>query len=222
MKKVTLTFCALVAVASAALAGTEMYSGKEIKQVEQTPCPSWYADNEWNVGISFAYGFNVSDDDDNNNPFIFGNNWDDGWGGSVDLKYFFRRYWGIGVQGIGLSVDSGDDNIGRIFGNDDNDEFVGALLGTFTFRYPIPCSRFAPYFWVGLGGYFTGDDDNNNFVGANFRNDDNNGGFMGQLGGGFEVRFTPHIGWTNDISFNDVEGGDHDFILVRTGLNFAF
>ncbi len=49
MKKLTLTLCAVVAVASAAYAGTESYSGKEMKQVEQTPCPSWYADSEWNV-----------------------------------------------------------------------------------------------------------------------------------------------------------------------------
>ena len=38
------------------------------------------------------------------------------------------------------------------------------------------------------------------------------GVFMGQFGAGFEVRFTPHVGWTNDISYNDVEGGDNDFI----------
>ena len=61
MKKLTLTFCAVAAVASAAFAGTETYSGKEMKQVAPAPCPSWYADNEWNVGISGVYAANVND-----------------------------------------------------------------------------------------------------------------------------------------------------------------
>jgi hypothetical protein len=213
MKKLTLTLCAVAAVASASFAG-ESYSGKEMKQTE-TPCPSWYADNEWNIGVSFAYGANTSDDA--NNTF-FDNNWDDGLGGSIDVKYFFHRYWGIGIQGTGLSVDR-DDNV---FFNDDNDDFVGAVLATFTFRYSTPCSRFAPYLWVGVGGFFEGDDNNNVLRNAGFNDDNNDGDFMGQFGAGFEFRFTQHIGWTNDISFNDVEGGHNDFIMVRTGINFAF
>ncbi len=217
MKKLTLTFCAVAAVASAALAG-ETYSGKEMKQVEQAPCPSWYADNEWNVGISGIYGANVNGDDNNNN-FFFDDSWDDGFGGSLDVKYFFRRYFGVGIQGFGLAVDRNDNN--NFFRNNDDNDFVGGVLGTFTFRYPIPCSRFAPYAFIGVGGYFQGDDNNNNNT-RFFNRDEDGGKFMGQFGAGFEVRFTPHIGWTNDISFNDVEGGDDDFIMVRTGLNFAF
>ena len=216
MKKLTLTLCAVAAVVSASFAGTETYSGKEMKQVE-TPCPSWYADNEWNIGVSGVYAHNVGDDNDN---FFFDNNWDDAWGGALDVKYFFNRYWGIGVQGFGLGIDSDDDN-GRIANFDDEDDWAWGALGTLTFRYPIPCSRFAPYAWVGVGGYFA-DDNNNFFVGANNDDDDGDGHFMGQFGAGFEVRFSQHVGWTNDISYNDVEGGEHDFIMVRTGLNFAF
>ena len=33
---------------------------------------------------------------------------------------------------------------------------VGAILGTLTFRYPISCSRWAPYVFVGGGGIFGG------------------------------------------------------------------
>lgn len=92
MKKLTLTLCAVAAAASAAFAGTETYSGKEMKQVAPAPCPSWYADNEWNVNISGVYAPTV-------------NNWredqylgvDHGWGGAVDIKYFFRRFFGVGV-----------------------------------------------------------------------------------------------------------------------------
>jgi hypothetical protein len=213
MKKLTLTLCAVVAVVSASFAGTSSYSGKEMKQVE-TPCPQWYADNEWNIGVSFAYAANVSNDDNNN--FFFNDTWDDAFGGSLDVKYFFHRYWGIGFQGSIFGTD--DNNNNAVFNNDDNN-WVGTALATFTFRYAPPCSRFAPYLWVGIGGYFDNNDDNNAV--ARF-NDDNHDGFMGQFGAGFEVRITPHIGWTNDVSFNDVEGGDHDFVMVRTGLNFAF
>ncbi|MEP6821982.1 MAG: outer membrane beta-barrel protein [Chthoniobacterales bacterium] len=213
MKKLTLTLVAVAAVASAAFAG-ETYSGKEMKQVQQAPCPSWYADNEWNVGISGIYGANVGSNDNNN--FFFNDSWDDGFGGSLDVKYFFRRYFGVGIEGFALSVDRNDNN--RVFRNNNGNDFSGGVLGTFTFRYPIPCSRFAPYAFLGAGGYFQGNSNNNRF----FNRNDNNGKFMGQFGAGFEVRFTPHIGWTNDVSYNDVEGGDNDFIMVRTGLNFAF
>lgn len=213
MKKLTLTLCAVVAVVSASFAGTSTYSGKEMKQVE-TPCPSWYADNEWNIGISGLYAWNVSDDNNNNN-FFFDNDWDDGFGGAIDVKYFFRRYWGVGIQAFGISVDRED----NFFANNDDDEFAGGALGTFTFRYASPCGRFAPYLWVGVGGFFEGDDNNN---GVFRNNNDSDGLFMGQFGAGFEVRFTQHVGWTNDISYNDVEGGDNDFVQVRTGLNFAF
>ncbi len=224
MKKLTLTLCAVASVATASFAGTQSYSGKEMKQVEQAPCPQWYADNEWNVGISGVYAVNVNGDDNNNNNFFFNNeSFDDGFGGALDIKYFFRRYFGIGIQGFGLVVDSDNDNRNnRLRINDDEDDFAGGVLGTFTFRYPIPCSRIAPYLFVGAGGFFQDRGDDNNFFGLNNNNDDDNGLFMGQIGAGFEVRFTPHIGWTNDISYNDVEGGDHDFVQIRTGLNFAF
>ena len=160
MKKLTLTLCALTAVVSASFAGTSTYTGKEMKQVE-TPCPSWYADNEWNIGISFAYAANVSDDGNDNNVFFFGDDsWDDAFGGSLDVKYFFHRYWGVGIQGIALAVDNDNNNF--VGFNDDDDDFAGAALATFTFRYAAPCSRFAPYLWVGVGGFFDGDDNNNN------------------------------------------------------------
>ena len=45
---------------------------------------------------------------------------------------------------------------------------------------------------------------------------------MGQVGGGFEYRFTPHFGWQNDISWNIVSGSNNNFGMARTGLNFAF
>ncbi len=191
MRKLTLGFCALVALSSVAFAGTETYS-KESKAVVPPPCPQWYADNEFNLSLSGVYAFGNNDDDDN---FFSSNLFDHAWGGAIDAKYFFRRYFGIGVQGLLLDTSSDDDDFA--FADDDDDDGVGALLGTFTVRFPGNCSRFAPYIWVGGGGIWGGNDNNavaitpggGIIVGDD---DDDDGHAMGQVGGGFEVRFTPH------------------------------
>ena len=228
MKKLTLTLCVVTALASAAFAGTTTYSGKEMKQaVEQAPCPEWYADNEWNVGISGIYAPTLNEHDYDT---YLGD--DHSWGAGIDAKYFFRRYMGVGVQAFGLSTNN--DHIDPEGFAGDSEGFVGGLLGTFTFRYPIPCSRFAPYAWIGGGAIFGGgsrglgdgfdfDDDDDDDIDDLFDDGDDDGTrLMAQYGVGFETRFTPRIGWTNDVSFNHLEGGHNDFWQIRTGLNFAF
>ena len=140
MKKLTLTLCAVAALVSAAFAGTTTYSGKEMKQaVEQPHAQTWYADNEWNIGISGIYAF----DRERVGRRHLLRRLDHAWGGAIDVKYFFRRYFGIGVQAFGLSVDNGDDafdDFGDFDDDGDDNGFAGGVLGTFTFRYPIPCS----------------------------------------------------------------------------------
>lgn len=223
MKKLTLTVCALTALVSAVSAGTETYSGKDSKQVMPAPCPPWFADTEWNVTISGVYAPTTNDWREDRYLGV-----DHGWGAAIDAKYFFHRYFGVGVQGFGFGLDR-HARFARFerFEDDDDSDFAGGILGTFTFRYPIPCSRFAPYAWAGVGGIWGGgrtrrlafDDDDNAFV---IEDNNSDGRIMGQYGVGFEVRFTRHIGWTNDVSYNHVEGGRNDFLQVRTGLNFAF
>jgi hypothetical protein len=219
MKKLTLTLCAAVAFASASFAGTGMYSsGKSMKQVEQAPCPTWYADNEWNIGISGIYAPTVNEWRTDTYLGV-----DHAWGGALDVKYFFRRYFGIGVQGFGLFANYTDRRFFSAAGDRDSSDFIGGVLGNFTFRYPIPCSRFAPYGWVGAGGIWGGGDRNVRFTrGQVFRDIRDEGKLMAQYGAGFETRFTQRVGWTNDISYNHLEGGRNDFLQVRTGLNFAF
>jgi hypothetical protein len=109
---------------------------------------------------------------------------------------------------------------------------IGGVLGTLTLRYPIPCTRFAPYIFGGAGGIFGGGQKqvNERFVepgegfdvvattghtGAETR-------AIGQVGGGMEIRLTPHIGWVSDFSWNFVDGPNNNFGMVRTGVNFAF
>lgn len=214
MKKLTLSLCALVALGSAAFAGTETYS-KDSKSVTPPPCPQWYADNEFNLSLSGVYAFSGD-----SNTFI-----DHGWGGAVDAKYFFHRYFGLGVQGFILDANTDDDFNGLTVNNDDDSNGVGGILGTFTLRFPINCSRFAPYVWVGGGGVWGNSNDAVvfNAAGAPVRvNGDDEGHAMGQVGGGFEIRFTPHFGLQNDFSWNIVSGSNNNFGMARTGLNFAF
>ena len=228
MKKLALSLCALVALGTAAFAGTE-YS-KESKSVVPPPCPQWYADNEFNLSLwgTYAGTFNDWRDD----TYIVA---DHAWGGGTDLKYFFHRYFGIGLQGYLLFPNS-DETIDNGFTEvrvGDNNRTIGSVLGTFTLRFPIGCSRFAPYVWIGGGGIFGGGQDhefllqgvqppgppvilvNHEFPASTTR-------AVGQVGGGFEIRFTPHMGLLNDFSWNIVSGSNNNFGMARTGLNFAF
>lgn len=45
---------------------------------------------------------------------------------------------------------------------------------------------------------------------------------VGQVGVGCEIRLTPQLGLINDFSWNLVDGGNNNFGVVRSGLNFAF
>ena len=109
---------------------------------------------------------------------------------------------------------------------------LGAVLGTLTLRYPIPCTRFSPYIFGGGGGIFGGGQKR---VDQRFFEDGE--GFdqlrtvgytgsetkaLGQVGGGLEIRLTPHIGWVSDFSWNFVDGSNNNFGMARTGVNFAF
>ncbi len=225
MKKIILSLCALVALASAGFAGTEIYSNKNTQTVAPE-CPQWFADNEFNLSLSGVYA-------------ATGNLWrddrylgvDHAWGGSIDAKYFFHRYFGIGAQGTLLAVngsDTLDNGFTRTRGSEDK-HAVGMALGTFTLRFPIKCSRFAPYVWGGGGGIFGGGRSHDfsldatqplGIVRRDF--DSSKTKSMAQVGGGFEVRVSQHMGWMTDFSWNIVSGSKNNFGMARTGINFAF
>ena len=215
MTRFSLTLCVLLAVARLALAESERYEGKEIKQVAPAPCPEWYADNEWNVDLFGNYSFTGNDWLDDR--YFEG---DHGWGGGGDVKYFFMRYFGLGVEGW---VADARRHYFVALDNEikDKNRTIGAVLGTFTIRYPFHCSRFAPYIFAGGGAIFGGGEDQIFFDDADVR-DNSETRAIGQFGGGFEIRITRHIGWLTDFSWNIVDGSNNDFGMVRTGVNFAF
>src|SRR5438477_2313426 len=248
MKKFILGLLAIGAIAPVAFAGTETYSGKEMKQVAPPPCPEWYADRELNISLWGTYAFTGNDARDDR--YLDG---DHAWGGGVDAKYFFHRYFGIGIEGWAVDARRGfiRDNDGDpiTFPNSGNEHrAVGAVLGTLTLRYPFHCSRFSPYIFGGGGAIFGGGQRPINqwfregpggtaVTGPGGLISNGGEGFdifktvgrteseaegIGQVGGGLEIRFTPHIGWISDFSWNFVNGPKNNFGMARTGVNFAF
>jgi hypothetical protein len=147
---------------------------------------------------------------------------DDTWGGGVDVKYFWSKYFGAGIEGIGLAAKT---------------NFAGGGLVTLTGRYPF--GRFAPYITGGIGfidggatlyeffnekntftngfvsserEYLTTDPVSNNHVRA-----------LGQIGAGLEFRVTCHIGLMADFTWNFVFGqedhADKFFVKTTQGQN---
>ena len=233
MKRLVVCLLGFGVIASVVFAG-ESYSGKEMKQVAPPPCPEWYADNEFNVSLWGTYVFTGSTWA--NDRYIEA---DHAWGGGMDFKYFFHRYFGVGIEGWAVDarqaredtfVDFSDGIFSRSFTHENN--VVGAVLGTLTLRYPIRCTRFSPYIFGGGGAIFGGgqrpvnkffvEDEEGFDIRQTVGHTDSETRAIGQVGGGLEVRFTPHIGWVSDFSWNFVDGSHNNFGMVRTGFNFAF
>ena len=251
MKRFPLIFCFIGILSSGAQAGPERFSSKD---TAPPPCPGWYADNEWNVSIWGAYAFT-----DNDYPTLQNSHGegaivnigpstvsfdhdryldaDHAWGGGVEAKYFFKRYFGIGLQGFALNVRQSYPDVFVDFFNvgggtnfartSHSRQFVGGGLLTFTLRYPISRSRFAPYVFAGGGAIFGGGQlslfDTTSRGDITFTS--RSGAVtkaIGQLGAGFEIRLTPHVGLTNDFSWNVIDGRNNNFGMLRSGINFAF
>jgi hypothetical protein len=228
MKKLIVSLLGVAAISSIGFAGTETYSGKEMKQVAgPPPCPEWYADREFNVGLWGTYVF--TGNEWRNDRYIES---DHAWGGGIDLKYFFWRYIGVGIEGWAVDARRSFEEVSgtevfQFSGIGHESRAVGSVLGTLTLRYPIPCTRFAPYVFGGGGGIFGGGERTQFVVTGplpTIRTEEtgSESRAIGQVGGGLEIRFTPHIGWINDFSWNFVDGPDNNFGMVRSGINFAF
>jgi hypothetical protein len=233
------------------------FSGKEMKQAAPPPCPEWYADNEWNATLWGTYLFTNTDYARNldlidvvqstteGGPVLgeydryIGD--DHAWGGGLDLKYFFHRYFGVGLEGWVVNARKGgfdifeDPRLG-VFPREKftHHRAVGSFLGTFTLRYPVPCTRFAPYAYAGIGAIFGGGESDELFAhslvfppdafvaDAHTVHHGTHTELLGQFGAGLETRITPKIGWINDISFGVIDGPRNNFGMIRSGINFAF
>ncbi len=250
MQKVSLVIFAVVALSAAAYAGPEAFSGKEMKQIAPAPapCAEFYSDNEWNISVWGTYAFTDNDElrDLRINsggpvsitdltPVFSGDRYfetDHAWGGGLDAKYFFKRYFGVGIEGFAVDAKrtvfdlESDPRTGFSRSRDTEHRAIGSALGSVTLRYPIRCSRFSPYVWAAGGAIFGGGErDLFRFVppgtGTTIHTDGSTNA-VGQFGGGMEVRLTPHIGFLADFSWNVVDGPRNNFGMVRSGINFAF
>ena len=147
---------------------------------------------------------------------------DDTWGGGVDVKYFWSKYFGAGIEGIGLAAKT---------------NFAGGGLVTLTGRYPF--GRFAPYITGGIGfidggaTLFEFFQEENTFSGGFVSHENerlttdpvsnNHLRALGQIGAGLEFRVTCHIGLMADFTWNFVFGqedhADKFFLKTTQGEN---
>src|SRR5437588_9586460 len=130
---------------------------------------------------------------------------DDAWGGGADIKYFWSRYFGVGVEGVGLAAKT---------------NFAGGGLLTLTGRFPF--GRFAPYMTGGVGFIDGGAtlykffNEKHTYSGGNVFNEkeywtvspvyNHHARALGQIGAGLEFRITCHVGLMTDFTWNFVFG----------------
>ena len=246
--KIKTSFLVVLSVAGvtiAAQAGPEPISVNDKDKNIVAPAPAsleWYRTNEWDLSLWGTYAFCGTDYDrssifDTERTSANGGGagtWDrflghdHAWGGGLDAKYFFHRYFGVGVEGFAAEANESQYDIQDFgitaFHAESVNHVVGAALGTLTLRYPIDSSRFAPYVWAGGGGIFGGrtDREHHMFTVVQFISHEELSEPMGQFGGGMEVRLTPHFGLMADFSWCVLNGPDNNFGMARTGLNFSF
>src|SRR5437764_7093036 len=223
-------------------------SDKEMKQVAPPPCPKWYGDREWNVNLWGTYAFTNTEFAPNPSlvdivqstseggavlgtydRYIGG---DHAWGGGGDIKYFFCRYAGVGVEGFALDAskpgfDIFEDQAVPIFVHKriNHNHTIGSVLGTLTLRYPIPCTRLAPYAWAGVGAIFGGGETDSLHtqgppdafaVNAQTEHFGAETKLLGQFGAGVEFRFSRHDAMINDLSFGVIDGPRNNFAMFRS------
>ena len=246
MKK-PLTLTILCALAGLAYAGTENYSSNKEVMQQAPPSCDWYRAHEWNLDVwgMYAFSFNSGINDRRltgdfegapedtgmdpnqiidlgvyrNDRFL---NRDGAWGGGADVKFFFNKYWALGVNGFVV---------------DANDNSAGGGTATVTIRFPIGCSRFAPYIFGGFG--FAGGGSNSHWVFTEIHHgtglseterEDVKGRtvqnkhyeILGQGGIGIEYRVTRHIGVMADFVYNALEEGNNDFGMGRFGVTLSY
>ena len=151
------------------------------------------------------------------------------------------EHFGVGVEGFIVNARKGGFDIFEdpdvpIFTRErmTHHRAVGSVMATFTLRYPVPCTRFAPYAWAGVGAIFGGGERDELHAVSRVDPPDaldadaftvhhgTHTQTVGQFGAGLETRITPNIGWTNDISFGVIDGPRNNFGMIRSGINFAF
>lgn len=192
-KAIALTAAVVLSQAIAVLAGEGEVSAKNVIQ-PAPPLASYFRANELDLGA-----FGTYDTSFNHHRLAIG---DHAWGGGIGLTYFPWLYAGFGIDGSLVNTIPGDD-LGQ------------QIDGKFTLRYPLdlvfPNLHLAPYGYAGVGGLFVHTSGSNHHSSV-----------LGNFGGGFEYRFTPHIGLFSEAGYEMVDGPKNNFLQVNFGLKYAF
>lgn len=253
MKRLIALTAVVIVQAGAAFAGEPVVSSKAVIAPPPAPPESYFKGNEFVVGAFATYVTSTNDGGsvhrvtDGGTTFTLSSNGgSDGWGGGLDFTYYLPwKYLGFRVQGAGVSLSTGDITVRSSNGFKSNtvsgSSAAGVVTGDFILRLPLddfnPSIHLAPYIFGGFGGVFTDAGDNTintpsaraNHAFDNASGNASNNRFLGNVGGGFEYRFNPHIGIFGEASYNWVDGGNHsinsgvkDFVQTNFGLRYAF
>ena len=232
MRKLLTQLSCCVLIVTTARGGT--YQALDQGATAMSQPEGWYRSGEFNVQLWGTYAFTA-------NHYNFEDRYlgaDHAWGGGLDVKYFVTRYFGIGLSGYAVSARQTFSYLSYFAGMESrpsihNERIIGAGLATATIRYPIAASRFAPYAYAGVGA-IAGGGEMLRFRhiellgmpgGTNPLQPYLTGGkteAVGQVGGGLEIRLTPHLGIVSDFSWTVVNGEQNNFGMIRSGLNVAF
>lgn len=202
MRKIHILLPAVLGLlAYTSYAGQPMVSsGKESKEYKEAPEVTCFNDHELELGIFGQYSVGEG-------PTHAGPMRDHGWGGGVEVNYFFLRYVGIGIEGSWEDIKENERFASH---GDHTSTTLHEVGGSLFLRYPIDRLCLAPYA----------------FVGGSFQVD-GKGWASPHVGVGLEWRFIPHkVAFFADgrwTYFGDRDGlNDLNNFTFRSGFRVIF
>ena len=213
-----------IAVALLLLSTAFAFAGPDPVQIPVEPAPipapssdSLFRDTEFDVSL---LGTGIFTQTAASSDRYFGA--DHAFGGTLNAKFFFAKYFGTGLSVSGFDVRN---VLGPNFGN--GHRFVGDFLPTLTFRYPI--GNFAPYVFAGVGTIFNGGnrslkEPSNGSFGRKIRFEvaEHDAQVLSEAGIGVEYRLNKNIGFITEAVFDKVARPQSNFGGMRAGVNIAF
>jgi hypothetical protein len=249
---ITLAVVTLASHAIVSFAGEPVVSSKQVVPVPGPPPPpaSFFRGNEFDIGAFGTYATGTGNNPtgtrvrDGISTTLSGETTVSGWGGGMDFSYYFPwKYAGVRFQGAGLSLSTGTFTVTETVNGvrtasrtGSVSTSAGIITSNIVLRLPLddfwPGVHLAPYVFGGFGVLFAGGNGetiNTRFPELNARFNNASSSVqsrpLGNIGGGFEYRFTPHIGLFGEAGYNVVDHngrGSTNFVQTNFGLRFAF
>lgn len=253
-KSIVLTVIGALSQAIVAFAGPEVPS-KAVVTPPPPPAPeSFFRPNEFDIGVFGTYATATGSNPtgthfgpDGFTTTVSGSTTFTGWGGGMDFSYYFPwKYAGVRFQGAGLAISTGTFTVTETFEGTRTASRTGSISGSggvitadLMLRLPLddfwPTVHLAPYAFVGFGDFFAGGGGTTIHTSSAELNDRFNsysrsslqGRPLGNVGGGFEYRFSPHWGIFGEAGYNFVDHihgrtGSNNFVQTNFGFRFAF